>query len=225
MNAVVYHSCTGQSKAVAKQIALNLGFLLYDLTVCTEREYENLVLVFPVHCQAIPAPVCAFLKNARIKNLSAVATYGGISHGNVLYEIQKKYYPHIVAAAYIPACHSYLGEPVHAAPEIPEKLISRIREQSEITVPRSPKNPLAALFPALRSRIGVKMIRTQACDGCGACEKVCPNGAISKGVTNRRCVRCLKCVKNCPAKALEFRLRFPMRLYLKKKSTADTEVF
>ena len=225
MNAVVYFSCTGQSKAAAEYLANRLEYPLYDLCECREREFLDLVLVFPVHCQGIPAPVRGFLESSEIKNLAAAALFGGICHGHVLNEIQKKYDAHFVAAAYLPAGHSYLKDGISADLASLDPLIAEIRQRAVKVVPRSGKNVFSAFFPALRSRIGVKMIRTEACDGCGICEKVCPYGAIRNGITNRRCVRCLKCASNCPAGALDFRLRLPLRLYLKKKRTDVTEIY
>ncbi|MDE5593006.1 MAG: 4Fe-4S binding protein, partial [Clostridiales bacterium] len=43
------------------------------------------------------------------------------------------------------------------------------------------------------------------------------NNAIAYGKTNRKCIRCLKCVAQCPQNALHFSARLPMRTYLRKK--------
>ena len=54
MNAVVYYSNTGQSKAIAEYFAHQLSFPLADVEQLSNVCYENLVLVFPVHCQNVP---------------------------------------------------------------------------------------------------------------------------------------------------------------------------
>ncbi|MDE6293488.1 MAG: 4Fe-4S binding protein [Clostridiales bacterium] len=40
---------------------------------------------------------------------------------------------------------------------------------------------------------------------------------MAYGKTNRKCIRCLKCVSECPNNALHFSTRLPMRMYLRKK--------
>ena len=90
MNAVVFYSNTGQSKAIATYFANQLGYPLADMEIKCAEYYQNLVLVFPVHCQNIPDIVKSFLKNISVENLTVVATYGKMCCGNVLYEIQKK---------------------------------------------------------------------------------------------------------------------------------------
>lgn len=47
------------------------------------------------------------------------------------------------------------------------------------------------------------------CIGCGACVKVCPQGALSASdagirVDKEKCVKCGKCIENCPSLALKF---------------------
>lgn len=75
------------------------------------------------------------------------------------------------------------------------------------------------------SRCGVSLLRTDACNDCGACDGVCQQGAIACGRPNGRCIRCLRCVKRCPQGALRIRLRLPMRLYLKKKKINELVLY
>ncbi|OPY31132.1 MAG: Ferredoxin [Methanomassiliicoccales archaeon PtaU1.Bin124] len=50
-------------------------------------------------------------------------------------------------------------------------------------------------------------LKKEECVGCGACEDVCPNGAIKVGeiavINEADCVDCGACVDECPNKALE----------------------
>lgn len=209
LNAVIYYSNTGESRRIARYVADSLGYELLDMPALTRFEFGNLVIVFPVHCQSIPKPIKPVLAKLTADNVILLATYGKMSHGNVLQECQKKYKWHIVAGAYIPTKHSYLiADTPFSQYEKLGFLGDAFREAREVTIPKSFKNPLADLFPGTRSRIGVRIIRGKGCIHCGKCESAC---------NNEKCLRCLKCVSLCPVNALSFKLNIFMKLYLKKK--------
>ena len=220
MNAVVFYSNTGQSKAIAAYFANQLGYPLADMETKCAEHYQNLVLVFPVHCQNIPDTVKDFLKNISVDNLTAIATYGKMCCGNVLCEIQKNYQKNIVAGAYIPTKHSYIDDDdVFCDFEKLVPIVEKVKEPSCVQFPKLYKNPLADVFPKLRSRLGLTVQRSTDCSGCNLCTERCSFGAIQSGVTNRKCIRCLRCVESCPRHALKIKLGLPLKLYLRKKKT------
>lgn len=226
MNAVVFYSNTGESRAVAEFLARRLEYPLADIKSANEGTYENLVLVFPVHCQNIPDAVKDFLGQTSIKNLTAVATYGKMCPGNVLWELQNKYGQNIIAAALLPAKHTYAENDTRFCDfQKLGELIEKIKSPAPIQLPRLYKNPLADLFPKQRSRLGAKIIKGKSCNGCGVCEKICPLGAIHAGVTNKRCIRCARCIGACPQGALKLKLTPPLKLYLKKKKMDNIIVY
>lgn len=225
MDAVAFYSRTGQSEAVAGYFADKLSFRLLDIESGCGGSYDNLVLVFPVHCQNIPDAVKAFLKKADIKNLTAIATYGGICCGNVLHEIKYKYNKNVVAAAYIPTKHSYSGGESFNDYQSLTPITDKVRSPAAIEIPKLHKNIFASFFPKARSRFCVKIRKSAACNDCGKCEEVCPDKAIINGVTGGRCIRCLKCVAQCPSRALTVKLRLPLRLYLKKQKAHEPTVY
>lgn len=226
MNAVVFYSATGQSELIAKYFAKKLCYPVLNIENTEGRRYESLVIVFPVHCQNIPYVVEDFLKMAEVEHLTAVATYGKMCPGNVLYEIKKKFGFNIVAGAYIPTKHSYVdGDVGFADFDKLEPIFEKIKNPSPIELPRLYKNPLANLFPRLRGRFGLKIYKDSNCKSCGICDENCHFGAIKGGVTNYKCIRCLKCVKVCPQGALHFKARLPLRLYLKKRQINKTIVY
>lgn len=215
-DAVVYYSCTGQSREVARYMADKLSFPLFDMERIDGGCYGNLVLVFPVHCQSLPDIVKAFLKNTEIKNLTAIATYGKACCGNALYEIQNKYGKNVIAAAYIPTKHSYSNGESFRDYGALNPLIDKIKAPAPIGLPKLYKNIFAGFFPKARNRFCVKLYKTADCNGCNRCAEVCPENAIKRGVTNGNCTRCLKCAATCPQNALKFKPRLPLRIYLKK---------
>jgi len=220
MNVVVYYSNTGESKKIAQYLAEKTGYSSTDLRLLNGCVFEDVVLVFPVYCQNIPETVKDFLSRLRAERLILVATYGRMCYGNVLYEAQNLYAKSpIVAAAYIPTKHSYLQEESFKDFEKLTPLIGKIKSGSgeEIRLPRSYKNIFASFAMDWRSRVGVKMWRDESCMDCKLCEMECAVKGITAGKTNKNCIRCMKCITNCPVGALHFSNRLPMRLYLKKK--------
>lgn len=220
MNAVVFYSNTNQSKAIAEYFADKLDFPLTDIENVVKADYKNLVLVFPVYCQNLPDAVKAFLEKSSADNLTAIATYGKICCGNVIYEIQKDYGQNVVAAAYVPTRHSYIdGDTPFRNYENLNAVVEKTKNPSPVNIPKLHKNPLADLYPKVRSRIGLKIKRGTDCDGCNVCGEACPNNAINAGVINNACIRCLKCVTVCPKNALKIKLGLPLRMYLHKKKS------
>ena len=229
MNAVIYFSCTGNSRKVAQNIAEKTGFKLIELTkfnydVILSGDYGTAAVVFPVHCQSYPKFLKRFFKNLTAENVALIATYGKVHAGNAVYEAAKLVSGKITAAAYIPAGHSYLKTEADNQ-SVPDALTEKIFSPSLVLVPKRRKTPFAGFLPSLRSRITVKIYKTQACVNCNTCGKVCPSGAIECGKTNSKCVRCLKCVKTCPHNALKFKKSRILSRYLKKMHFEETILY
>ena len=225
MNAVVYYSNTDQSRRVAQYFAEQTAFELFDIFDLPGYAFDTVILVFPVHCQSVPDCVKDFLKRLTVKNLAVIATYGRMCFGNVLYYIQKHYAHNIVAAAYVPTKHSYLTEDGFDGWERLDPIITKLNDPSRVKIPKTYKNPLSDFCKRWRGRMGVKLYKDERCNNCGACDSVCDNNAIKNGKPNRRCIRCLKCVNNCPQGALHFALSLPMRVYLQKKKIDDLIIY
>lgn len=53
----------------------------------------------------------------------------------------------------------------------------------------------------------VAIVDEDECVGCGACEDVCPNGAITVDdiavIDENECTDCGECVEECPSDAIE----------------------
>lgn len=217
MTAVYFFSGSGHSRAVAEVLARELDYDLIEITNSTPVPSEgNAVIVFPVYCQNIPTPIIPFLKALRTKNIALVATYGGISHGNVLFEAARMLKPTVTASAYIKTGHTYLGEPAEFDLSALIEVIEKIKLGQPNEVKRSRQNPFADFLPGWRSRVGVKIKRLDTCTSCGKCTERCPMKAIKNGIPNNKCIRCLRCVSECPNNALAFSLTSIMKYYLNR---------
>lgn len=215
MNAVLYFTCSGQSKLAAEKISEKLGFSLIELRKDMNASYDTAVIVFPVHCQSIPKPLKAILKKITVKNAALVATYGKENPGNALLCVAK-YFTNIVAAAYLPTKHTYKDE-ISDIPDLPPEFYKKIAVPYGITIPKRKCTPFSNFLPSFRSRIIIKIKKLETCNGCEVCTSVCPADAIKNGLINSKCIRCLKCVCNCPQKALVVKQSFFLKRYLRKE--------
>lgn len=226
MNGIYYFSASGHSRAVAEYFGERMRLPINDIAHnASNEELNTAIFVFPVYCQNIPSSVKVFLRSLCAKNIALIATYGGISHGNVLWEASKLTSSRVIAAAYIPIGHTYLCGSDDFEREALEPIFDRLKDSQKVTLKKESKHIFANVFPAWRSRMGVKITRSDKCNECDACGKRCPMGAISKGIVNKKCIRCLGCVNKCPMGALTFTLRPLMRTYLKKNSRTEVEIY
>ena len=229
MTAVFCFSGSGHSLAVAEFATETLGcpvHLIDPLAAVSAETIDTAVIVFPVYCQNIPGPAKDFLKDLKAKNLVLLATYGKISWGNVLWEAKKLVSGRVIAGACIPMGHTFLNGTCEFDKEAFRPIFHRIREPKEAEIPRRGKNLLANFLPAWRSRIAVKIRRSDACTHCNLCGRNCPMQAIENGIPNSKCIRCLRCVANCPQKALSFENSTLLEKYLSQKRRAkEIEIY
>ena len=58
----------------------------------------------------------------------------------------------------------------------------------------------------LTSRVSMfKLRRTEACNDCGLCEKICPTQEAERDSNKGECYLCNRCVEICPQNAIEFK--------------------
>lgn len=214
MTRVYYFSGSGHSKAVADALAELLGEEALELTSHKGGSVSVAAVVFPVYCQNLPPMVKAFLKALQADHIALIATYGGFSPGNVLEEGARLTSATVIAGACIPTGHSFLEEGAAFDVSALEPLAARLRSPKAAAIPRLRKNPFSDLFPAFRSRIGLKLQKSPACNSCGVCTDLCPMSAMENGRAKGNCIRCLRCISVCPQKALSFRPRPPLAHYL-----------
>ena len=111
MTSVYCFRGSGHSYAIAEYFAreLQVPVVNIDRRLAESHCQADLaVVIFPVYCQNIPAVVRDFFSKLDSKHVVLIATYGKISHGNVLWEAFKIIRGRVIAAAYVPMGHTYL---------------------------------------------------------------------------------------------------------------------
>lgn len=224
---IYYFTGSGHSQKLAECLGGMLDKPILDIDRVDECcNNDTAVVVFPVYCQNIPEPVKRFLSELSAKYVVLIATYGKFSYGNVLWEATRLVKGTVIAGVYVPVGHSYLDEDEVLFDEddyLP--ILERIKTPCKANIPKSFKNSLADVFPELRSRIGVKIRRNGKCKECGLCKNTCPMQTMNNGVMGRQCIRCLKCVSNCPENALKVTYNPFLKLYLKGKRKNEFVIY
>ena len=225
MTDVRYFTGSGHARSIALACAEAVGEAALPLGEPL-RENAVLLLIFPVYCERVPPPVAAYLAACGAERAAFVAAYGGMSYGRALYDAQALFRGKVIAAAYVPTEHAYTqdGYPFDAAALKP--LFEKVRsgEGTTVLIPKGRRH-LFSGAPGLRSRLGVRLVRSSRCSRCGACERVCPMHAMRAGKPDGRCIRCLRCVRACPEGALSFRLSPFLRAYLRRRRKNETRLF
>lgn len=227
MTKIYYFSGSGHSFAVANALAEMIHCEMSE--ICYETEIplkeETAVVVFPVYCQNIPKPVKTFLNRLFAKHIVLIATYGKISHGNVLFEAQNIVHGDVIAGAYIPIGHTFLDGDCAFDPHFLLPITERIKNPRKAQIPKTKKHLLADIFPGFRSRISVRIKKKKRCDNCGLCVKNCPTGAMHTHRITSNCIRCLRCVTECPQNALLYKNSRILSTYLNRHHNEEYRLY
>ena len=225
MTAVFYFSGTGHSKAVAEYFSQRLECPAESIENAADAQYSTAAVVFPVYSDNIPEPVKAFLARLDSRHIALAATFGRMSHGNVLSQAARLCRGQIICGAYIPTGHTYLGQTAEFDRDALEPVIRRILSPVPAVLPAERQSTAGRIFPEARARLLTKIHRGSSCTGCGTCDRVCPMGTMRCGLPGRDCLRCLRCVQSCPRNALEARYSPLLRMYLRRERASGTKIY
>lgn len=224
---VFYFTGTGNSLYVAKQIEENpvsIPQVIHDENL--DFSADNIGIVAPVYGHEVPQMVRDFMKKAafRTNYFYMILTYGN-RHGGAAELAQKlceecgihvNYINVIIMADnWLPSFD--MNEQKAIDKHIPQQLAPILEDIqakknaiSTVTdVDRTAHQQYLARISKMPADAWQHLIRvTDACMGCGICEKVCPSGSIR--VVNGKavhipgnCQTCLACAHACPQKAIQ----------------------
>ncbi len=226
---IYYFSGTGNSEWVARELARLTGDDVARIPATGKTEPlrvgsgERAGVVFPVYAWAAPDCVTHFVRGgqyAKDAYLYAVCTCGD-SCGNTLGAF-RKHFPFAIGYAlrmpnnYIPLFDvddpALVREKIRTA----QKQIARIADDVKSGRVSSAKaNAFDALKTALVKPLFTLYARrtrpfhtTDACNGCGLCEKLCPTQNIriveNRPVWGKNCTQCTACLNRCPQAAAQY---------------------
>lgn len=235
---VLYFSATGNTEFIAKELAkrlddecLNLLERIRTNDNTTLHSEKPFVICAPIYVCEMPRFMDKYLKNQVFegnKNVYFIFTSGGYCGpagvlakkivkskkmtycGHAEFKMPRNY---IASDSYPMLGKEATEERIRGAYEQLEKVTSDIAEGKELTarhvsifetIITVPFNPVWCKFK-LKAKA---FYATEACIGCGKCEKLCPLNNIKlvdkKPNWNTQCTHCMACISNCPVDAIEY---------------------
>lgn len=213
------------------------------------EEFEGIIFGFPIYYWRAPRLVREWLKtkDGKFHRCSVFFTYGGvhtgISHNNIKQLLESNNFIMVASAEFL-AKHTFNVAGFHFMEDRPNDEDFKIaREFASISLDKFLKKEIKNFsfdLPFKKSEEEVDKIELtfrratptpfidlNVCTKCGLCEKVCPTNAmeIIKGKARRSdCIRCLRCLTNCPENAIIMPSMISHYKYMKNSLRLTKEV-
>lgn len=241
---IFYFSGTGNSRWAAQQIATLTGDEARDISRLDKapdlKNEKQVGLVFPIYAWGAPEPMVAFVKTLAKTDVFtfAVCTCGSEA-GHAMKKLAALYpisssYSLVMPNNYILGADvddpQTVRQKIDAARQGIQKMAPEIlRREKVYRVEEGSHGRLksgAVNFGFNRFARSTKAFyASDACNGCGLCAQNCPAATIvlvnGKPVWGQRCYQCLRCIHQCPQRAIQYgkatetRGRYTIDMYLK----------
>lgn len=234
---IFYFSATGNSKHLAKVICENSGEKLVDITECIREnkldfkaeDGERLGFVMPVYFYGVPSCVLEFIEKMNLTSCGESYAFSAFTcgattagAGKMLEKALSKKGIRLSARFAVSMVDNYipmyeisnkseaLAKLAKAKPEM-EKIALQVKnkESGDFDCIKGPQVMTKFLYPLYKPfRSTKRFFATDACTGCGICEKGCVSRAIEikngKPVwVKKSCTNCLRCIHSCPQRAIQ----------------------
>ena len=235
---VLFFSATGNTEFIARQLALKLGDDCLNLLDRVKRgdhtplhSDKPFIICAPVYVCEMPRFLARYLKKQTFTGSREVyfiftsGGYAGISGQLAKAMVRKKKMKYLGHAEFkMP--RNYVANdhyPMLPAEQVQERILNSCRHLEEVVADIQAGRKLKARhiwlfetiitlpFNPVWSRLKYKtddFYTTDACVGCGKCERLCPLNNISlkdrKPVWGQECTHCMACIANCPTEAIEY---------------------
>ena len=210
-------------------------------------KYKALIFGFPIHYWRAPRLIREWFTNLDGKGIKCAVffTYGGVHVGVAHYDIKTildKQNFDLVASADFLGKHTYNlagwklmetrpnEDDLKIAKEFALGSYKRFQEEDtgrvEFEKPKQSSEKIDTMELATRRAIPTPFREINECSMCGTCEEVCSTNAMNKekGKPNRRiCIRCLRCVVNCPDQVIIMKDMSAQFQYMKQQFTLTEE--
>ena len=226
-NLIFCYSGSGNCLDIAKNIAKRLGntdiiMMRGQPAVTDARGAKRVGFVFPCHAGGFPGKVGEYIW--RIQRSPDAYTFGVCSFagymGCGLYKLDQIIpLDYWAGVSHLSSC-IWLMPPIMIPPlgkdeaqTRAEKFAAKMADDI-YSMRRLDKRPPAMALNSLESKAwpmlskikAKKMTVSDACIGCGQCEKLCPTGNIKlingKPQFGGDCIQCLSCLQYCPTEAI-----------------------
>ena len=227
-NVIFCFSGTGNCLDMAKNIARYLGdtdiIMMRSAPVKTDvREAKRVGFVFPCYGGGAPSDVLEHVKTLQLSPeaytfaVSSSSSYPGTGLAELNKIIPLDYWKtvtHHCSCIWLFPHQMMLPmlnlDKAQARSERLAQLIGAEVKACTLTGKKPPFNPLNAAenkgFSLMAGKKAEGFKVSDACIGCGQCERLCPRGNIrlenGKAVIGTDCVQCLGCLQFCPTSAI-----------------------